>query len=103
MLTKYNQTCLVTTSSQQQNEFKCKCDQFYWGSKCQYYSNPCLNNRCNSNSVCQPLDNLFYECKCNQTSNPCLNNSTCTYSMYTNSLECNCSSMYYGDRCENCK
>ena len=70
--------CLNGASCQASgSNYICVCQQFYSGTNCQVYQNPCQNSLCLNGATCNP---------------------TGTGSTY----ECTCRSGYSGDNCGTC-
>ncbi|XP_060818726.1 sushi, von Willebrand factor type A, EGF and pentraxin domain-containing protein 1-like isoform X1 [Bombus pascuorum] len=101
---------------QEEDSFSCECPDYYVGSKCETFQNPCDSSPCLNEGICniQGLTNntIGYSCTCRNgysgsncelyidecTINPCRNNGTCVST--ENDYACECKSGFEGEFCE---
>ncbi|XP_076634348.1 sushi, von Willebrand factor type A, EGF and pentraxin domain-containing protein 1 [Colletes latitarsis] len=101
---------------QEEDNFGCECLDYYVGSKCETFRNPCDSSPCLHEGSCnlQSLSNntIYYTCACKSgytgenceihidecAVNPCQNNGTCVST--GNDYSCECKDGFEGEFCE---
>nr|XP_034194420.1 sushi, von Willebrand factor type A, EGF and pentraxin domain-containing protein 1-like [Osmia lignaria] len=102
--------------TQEEDSFSCECLNYYIGSKCETFRNPCDSSPCLNEGTCnvQNFGNgtICYNCDCTNgysgsncelyidecVVNPCLNNGTCVST--ENDYTCECKHGFEGEFCE---
>ncbi|KOX71267.1 Sushi, von Willebrand factor type A, EGF and pentraxin domain-containing protein 1, partial [Melipona quadrifasciata] len=101
---------------QEEDSFSCECPDYYVGSKCETFQNPCDSLPCLNEGTCNILsftnNTIMYSCTCKNgysgrncelyidecTVNPCQNNGTCLST--ENDYFCECKHGFEGEFCE---
>ncbi|XP_076231899.1 sushi, von Willebrand factor type A, EGF and pentraxin domain-containing protein 1 isoform X3 [Calliopsis andreniformis] len=101
---------------QEGDSFSCECPNYYVGSKCETFLNPCNSLPCLNEGVCKlqisANGTIHYSCSCRSgysgsncelhvdecAVNPCQNNGTCVSN--ENDYACECKDNFEGEFCE---
>lgn len=95
------------------NQYKCSCNNNYFGKECQTDIRPCTMNLCLNQGVCNITGNNCYKCLCSKNyyglncefEVDLCKNVTCSMHGYCYvenfQTRCRCLYLYYGDKCEN--
>ncbi|XP_017761718.1 PREDICTED: sushi, von Willebrand factor type A, EGF and pentraxin domain-containing protein 1-like [Eufriesea mexicana] len=102
--------------TEEEDSFSCECPEYYIGSKCETFRNPCGSSPCINEGTCNVQsfinNTVLYTCTCKNgysgsnceqyidecTINPCQNNGTCMST--ENDYVCECKNGFEGEFCE---
>ncbi|XP_012529984.1 sushi, von Willebrand factor type A, EGF and pentraxin domain-containing protein 1 isoform X2 [Monomorium pharaonis] len=99
-----------------ESDFVCECPEYYVGSRCEKFKDPCDSSPCLNEGVCKtrqhPDNTVTYECACKSSysganceiyvdecaTNPCQNGGNCMST--ENDFACECMNGFEGEFCE---